>query len=494
MTQHEHHRSIPNARSYAKRNAKTKRPAPRKRRPHGTAHDAALMAKASGARSDGFGAGAAGRAGKSGAPGGPGSSGDVGGLKERAATLLSRRAFLYGAAGTCAVAALGAGACALGVFNGGDDAPISYLEVPKDALTPHTDFEALESYEGSVSLVNTFDIPYGSLLWANDDSVAACLLPTESGSPLAQIALLYLGSGQLAKVVENSVGKADGFEIYDARATADGVIWTEANIMEGNWRIYCAPLESGTLGKAQEVDSGDRTYETPTLAAVGACALWQKIPKDVKDLDNPSVLMACDFSGSNPRQLYESRRRNATPIYADRDSVVITPRVDSPTVYHTLTRIMVPSGEVAETLTLPAAMHPLEAGFGNTGFMFSFADIYDYGDGISNLGTYVPFQLPMDGNYNGAAWFGFARTPSAAPAWAGNLLIVKSTYSVCGVDLAAGTYFALDVENGADTYGEYLASSGIGDMFVTYTNVDHAPVGEDPVHTCRVKVWAPVSA
>ena len=61
---------------------------------------------------------------------------------------------------------------------------------------------------------------------------------------------------------------------------------------------------------------------------------------------------------------------------------------------------------------------------------------------------------------------------------------------MCGVDLDKSTYFAIDVDNGADDYGEYLASSGIHDMFVTFTNIDHQPIGAPAVHACRVKRWA----
>lgn len=406
---------------------------------------------------------------------------------------LSRRRFLIGAAGAGVAAVAGAAALASGALGGESTGGIDYLTVPENAMTPLTDLEALDGYEDSVRLVNSIDVPFGTLVWSSDDQVCACLLPTKSGSPLTQAGLLFMGSGTMITALEKAVDHGDGFEIYDVRATSSGMVWTEANIMQGVWRIHGAPLANGTLGAACLLDEGDTTYETPTLGAVGNHALWQKIPLATDDLTNRSQLLCAAFDGSGARCLYESRRRNATPLWVDAESAVITPRLDSPTTYHQLTRIDIASGSVTDTLTLPAAMKPLEAAYGNTGFMFSFPDIYNYGGGIANLGTYVPYSLPSDGNYSAMRWFGFNRTPSAPPAWAGNLLIVKSTYSVCGIDLDAGTYFAIDVENGADKYGEYLVSSGRGDTFATYTNIDHTPVGEDPIHTGRVKVWAPTS-
>ena len=162
-------------------------------------------------------------------------------------------------------------------------------------------------------------------------------------------------------------------------------------------------------------------------------------------------------------------------------------------MYYQLTNIDAKSGAITDQLTLPHAMAPLEAGYGTNGFMFSFPDIYDYGGAISNLGTYTPLAKPSDGNYDAAQWFGFARTPTAAPAWCDDLLIVKSSYSVCGVDLASGKYFALDVDDGADTYGDYLATSGQHPTFVTYANIDHTPVEGKATHACRVKVWKPLT-
>ena len=167
--------------------------------------------------------------------------------------------------------------------------------------------------------------------------------------------------------------------------------------------------------------------------------------------------MAAEFGSGSAENVFESRRRMATPPYGNGDSVTIAPRADSTGVYYQLTNLSAASGDVLDTLTLPRAIAPIEAGYGETGFMFSFSDIYDYDGAVANLGTYTPFKRPSDGNYDAVQWFDFARTPTAAPAWCNGLLVVKSTYSVCGVDLSARTYFAIDVEDGADTYGEYLA-------------------------------------
>ena len=404
--------------------------------------------------------------------------------------LVTRRRFLYGAIGVGAVAVVGVGAAVAGAHS--DDNEITYLEAPDDALTPLTDLEVLDSPDGMVSQIGEFDLPYGTLVWANDDQVAACLLPTETGKPLTQIGILSLGSGALTTVLEEAVGSKEGFEVYDVRATSKGAIWTEADVLEGTWRVYSALLSNGTLVNPVKLEEGDATYDTPTIAAVGDKALWQVLPKLPNDQGLTSRLMKATIGTPSATTVLENARRMGTPLYAAEDSVVITPRVDSSSIYYQLSNVKVSSGEVDDTLTLPGAMHPLEAGYGRNGFMFSFSDIYNYGGAIKNMGTYTPMEKPQNGDYDNAKWFGFARTPTAPPVWCKDLFIVKSSYSVCAVDLKAGQYYAFDVDNGADSYGEYLASTGTHDTFVTYTNIDYSPVGSDPVKTCRVKVWTAV--
>ena len=421
-------------------------------------------------------------------------------LNNSSQALVSRRRFLYGAVGVGAAAAIGAGAFALNASRG-DDSPsasisggggdITALEVPESSLVTLNDFEALEQATSRVELTGTYDLEYGTLIWVNDDDIAACLLPTEKGSPLAQIGLLHLGSGNLAKVRTRAVGSKERFEIYDVRATSQGMIWTEANILGGTWRIYAAKLSGDTAGEPQLLEEGNASYDTPTLAVCADRAFWQVQPKAPNDAGLTSRLMGATFGSDSATVVFESARRMATPPYSGDGVVVISPRIDRSSVYHQLTSIDAATGEIRDRMTMPQSMKPLEAGYGPTGFMFSLPDIYDNDTAIRNLGTYTPRSMPDAGNYNAAQWFGFARTPSAAPAWCDDLLIVKSSYSVCGVDLAAGNYFAIDVDDGTDNYGDYLASSGKHPTFVTYSNIDHQPVNEKAIHACRVKVWRP---
>ena len=412
-------------------------------------------------------------------------------------TLLTRRGFLYGALGVGAVAVVGAGAAAAVAITDSqeEEEEITVLEVPETEVTNIDEFGNAEKSNDHVSLVQSINLPFGSLVWANSSSIAACLLPTEeSASPLTQAAILSLTSGDYSVVLEQAVGQEDGYDIYDIRANTNGIVWTEANIFRNTWRIYAATYNEGSMGEPILLDEGDNEWETPTLVASATSAFWQVLPSlSGTHTAEDSLLKRARFGSANVETIYSSTGRMSTPPYGLENRVVITPRTNTSRVHHQLTLLDSESGDVLDKVVLPAGMKPLEAGYTDNGFTFSFEGSYDYGEGIADMGTYTPMAAATPQNYNGLEWFHFARVPSAAPAWCGKYLIVKSLTSVIGVDLASNTYFAIDVETGSETYGDYLATTGIHDRFVTYTGVDYKPLKGSAQHYCLVRVWEPIS-
>ncbi|MEG0776460.1 MAG: Tat pathway signal protein [Raoultibacter sp.] len=406
--------------------------------------------------------------------------------------MITRRHFLYGALGVGALAAAAAGGTA--IQNAAKEQNnVSYLEVPQDAVFTLEDCTEIP-VDQNLRLVGSYEFPYGTLAWSNNDSNAACLLPTESAKPLTQVGIIDLASGTTTTILEGAIGQNEGFEIYDVRASEAGLIWTEANILKGTWRIYTATLHEVTLGVPTLVDQDDSRWETPSIAAVGTSAFWQRLPKPKGEAaKEDSLLRRAIFGSASSEVLYSSKGRMSTPIYPLQDSVVITPRVESANIYHQLTRIGVSDGQTLDSLILPAAMKPLEAGYGPTGFTFSFDSIYNYGEGIANLGTYVPKIPPDAGNYGGLPWFRFDKTPSAAPAWCGNFFMVKSTRTICGINLADKTYFSCDVENGCEDWGDYLATTGTGKTIVTFANIDTTTASGEVKKHCRVRIWSSIA-
>ncbi|MCD8316321.1 MAG: Tat pathway signal protein [Eggerthellaceae bacterium] len=448
---------------------------------------------------------------------------------------ISRRQLLYGAAGVVGIAAIGGGGYALASIDDDTSTELPTLTVPEDAVLTADDFELLENSDDYMTCDLSTDLEYGTMVWASDDEVAACLIPTGEASPLTKVGLMSLSNGTVTEVLPEAVNHDAGYEIYDVRANSQGIIWVETAILDGLWKVYCATCTADSIGTPKLLEEGDDDWEMPSLACSGDYAFWQLLPdSNGAQSSSRSTLKRASFSDATPEIAYSSRAKMATNPYATEQGIVITPRSESSGTYYQLTYIDAETLEVLDQLTLPSSMKPMEAGYVEPGFTFCFEEIYSTGDGISNLGTYVPMtnakesgdlavaaweaeqeesddssneeeaikDLSQTSNeldpaplelrseaYSDSPWFRFARTPSAPSAWCGDWFMVKTPSSLCGVDLANRTYFVLYPDSGSDTYGDYLASTGTVSRIVTFENIDHTDIYGTYTHKCEVKVW-----
>lgn len=408
-------------------------------------------------------------------------------LPEGKHTTMTRRQLIVGAAGIGALIAVGAGAQVATTAQETNNA-IATLEVPENAVVSLSDEGALSALEGDtpLALSGEYKLPYGSLVWANSDSCAACLLPTDGAAPLCQGAILDLSSGTLNTVLEAPVSTERGFDIYDMRCNERGVVWTEANCLSGEWRVYQASSTGAAIGSPVLVETGSQDYEMPYLCVAGNRAFWQVMPTTSGDASSEdSLLKSASFGSSDIREDWRSKGRMGTAPYSTGNEVVISPRVDTTGVYYQMTLLDAESGSKKDELTLPTPMKPLDAGYVDGRFTFSFDAAYQDQGGLSGIGTFAPIDR---GGASGAEWFCFDRNPTAAPAWSGPYFMVKSTRTVSGIDFATRTYFTLPCPDGCDDYGDFLASTGTRNAIVTYLGMPKAAGSSDEAYTL-VRVW-----
>lgn len=420
--------------------------------------------------------------------------------------LISRRNLIFGAIGAGALVVAGTGIkFATDSIRKGGNAE-NTLTVSKSSVINSDTLN--ENPEGFLNIENEIILPYGTLAWANSSNVIACLIPTEQAKPLTMVDLININNGLQINILEGSINQKEGFEIYDVRANDDGIIWTEVNILQGEWRIYASSFSSNFNTKPILIDKGGKDWETPTIAVSGENAYWQVLPninsnkknmlsslKKVsfnslsKDQDKTTSAVNSDSDiKDNPNTIYTSSGRMSTPVYPYDGGVVITPRANINTINYQLTYIN-ENGEDLDSVLLPQNMKPLEAGYGKTGFNFSFDAIYNYGEGISNLGTYTPMVKNKD-NYENLKWLNFSRNPSAPPAWCKNYFVIRSTMAICVCDLNTQQYCVLDRPNASDDYGDYLASSDLCDKIVTYANIYNQPVSGEETKYCSLRIWS----
>lgn len=403
--------------------------------------------------------------------------------------VLTRRNLLIGAAGIAGVAAVGGiGSAAIDMLSP-EEQTITSISVPQEAVTGLDTLNEV-SYNDHFYLAGNFYLPYGTLVWADNDVVAACLTPGEDASPLNKISLLYLSTGSNPTVLSQARGADEGYEIFDVRCSTEGAIWVECNMFENKWRVYTASLDNAQLSGTIQVDEGDSNWLTPSLAAVGNYAFWQVIPRTGSEAaKSDSALKAVAFGSDQVQVPYTSKRPFATRVTPTTDGVVIAPRADSSSVYYSLTKISASDLSTVDQMTLPSAMTPQSASYGKSGFAFTFENIYNYGGGISNLGTYTPMAAVTPYQYDNLAWFRFGRTPSATPCWCGEWFAVKSTRAISGVHFGTKSFFVIDIVSNTDSYGEYLVSTGNSKYLVGLNQV--RGIGEEAENYAQVRVFAP---
>lgn len=407
--------------------------------------------------------------------------------------LFTRRNLLIGAAAIGGIAAVGGGlSLASDLIDSSSSDAISYISVPSDSVEDQSSYTLLDSFEDYVQISAEYSLDYGTLVWADNDTYAACLIPTEEASPLSTVALLSLSSGNMTTIFDSAQGADDGYEILDVRCSEEGLVWTESNAYESTWRVYTATLSNGSASNIQQVEEGDSNWLMPSLAAIGSYAFWQLEPSSSGDYsDSESTLKAAAFGSEDVTKVYTSSQSFATRVTAATDGVVIAPRSTASSSYYTLTKISAESLEVTDQMTLPSSMTPDAIGYGRSGFSFCFTSIYSYGDGIANLGTYTPRSEVNPYNYDDLPWFRFSRSPITAPCWCGDWFIVKSTTALSGVHFSSKSYFVIDLESGTDTFGEHLVSSGTCSSFIGLTNIiDSSDTDNDYT---LIKVYTPIS-
>ncbi len=400
--------------------------------------------------------------------------------------LLTRRNVVVGAAALGGVALAGGGiSMAIDAFEG-SSGTADYISVAEDAITGVDDLKQVK-VKNYVTTEGSYHLPFGTLVFADNDKYACLLVPGDTSSPLNTIRYMSLSSGKTSKLVNKAKGAKDGFEIMDARLSTNGLIWTEVNTYENSWRIYTASFDGSSLGKAKRVDEGDSNWLTPSIAANGKRAFWQINPNtDGDSATSPSVVRSANFGNKEYEELITSKRAFATRISCVSEGVVVTPRTETTGTYYQLTLLDASTGAVTDTLTLPANMSPDQASYGRSGFSFGFTDTYNYGGGIANLGTYTPMQEANPYNYDNLPnWLRYGRTPSADPCWCGDWFCVKSTRGIAGIHFAKKRYFSISVPSDTEDWGEYLVSTGTCEKIVSMAKITPSD-GSDPYTQVRI--------
>lgn len=561
---------------------------------------------------------------------------------------ITRRTLVRGAIGAGVVAGI---AGVNGVMHSRKNVTLSSeLTIGPQSVVTLDTFTQLDEPSQMMHLLDSVDLPYHSLAWMSDEGILAYLTPTKSGHPLNAVGVVRFGGNNVktrgadasdagagtgaagaesaadtgvGATLETGVGageahngaarsairgiqkpqivlsqahdNAEGFDIYDVRASRQGIIWLEAHVLTNTWRVWCARFTKTRIDQPLLLDEGTQYESMPTLGIIRNVVFWQidvplrKSKGNAQEgtsaqIEASSATLAAATlgagAGTNAAQAAVSCIRSAflpgeasntvrcfreskagfvTSLGVSNNLICAAERMQQ-SRSHTRLVALDTSGTLVDSLVLPAGIRPVNIAYGKSGFTFGIEGSYKNKTGITKLGTYFPLaisspqarvkngelgekgadqveqiakaeQAAQDlrvaraahagqaaqtehgtergaGNasatsekhklaselsyaalYNASTWFHFGRTPTTAPCWCDDMVIVKSTYSVLAIDLRAKNYVMLPVDSGADQWGEWCASSGNHATFVTFTSINDKPIGKEPVRVCRVKVW-----
>lgn len=540
---------------------------------------------------------------------------------------ITRRTLVRGAIGAGVVAGI---AGVNGVMHSRKNVTLSSeLTIGPQSVVTLDSFTQLDEPGEMMHLLDSVDLPYHSLAWMSDEGILAYLTPTKSGHPLNAVGVVRFGGNNVKarradasgagaagagtgaagaeSALDTGVGageelngaarstirgiqkpqivlsqahdNAEGFDIYDVRASRQGIIWLEAHVLTNTWRMWCARFTKTGIDQPLLLDEGTQYESMPTLGIIRNVVFWQiDVPLRKSkgnaqegtsaqveassatlaaatlgagaDTNAAQAAVSCIRSAFLPgeasnavRCFRESKAGFVTSLGVSNNLICAAERMQQ-SRSHTRLVALDTSGTLVDSLVLPAGIRPVNIAYGKSGFTFGIEGSYKNKTGITKLGTYFPLAVSVpqvrvkngelgekgadqmeqiakaeqaaQGNkaeqsagnagatsekhklaselsyaalYNASTWFHFGRTPTTAPCWCDDMVIVKSTYSVLAIDLRAKNYVMLPVDSGADQWGEWCASSGNHATFVTFTSINDKPIGKEPVRVCRVKVW-----
>lgn len=377
---------------------------------------------------------------------------------------VSRRAlFKGGAAATAALTAISLAGC-------DSDGKGSSVSGEPQVITDDSKIinvvDEFENVDNELSPQFAWDLPLGTVAFHCEGAWAALLEAPASARAVNTLGIISLASGNRSTLVPEPI-KGKAYNFHDVRCGEEVYAWIEMNYATGDWVLIAQELENGALvGEPVELDDGNVDWEPARFTATGNSVIWQKMPlaTGAKRAEFSHCYL-WSIGSPKGKDLYESPGRFATWPRISDGFLTIAPRVNaSEGTFYGLTAIDLRSNnKVVAQLVMPETVGPFEAVYMGDSFAFSVEANYGYGGGLGNMGTFI-------GNAGGPFTY-LSREPLACVAGKGPRYLIKAQSSHFVVDTDAKTYAILTAPDKSLDFGDYPASEGTTDRFVTYATV-----------------------
>lgn len=384
--------------------------------------------------------------------------------REKARSGVSRRTlFKGGAAATAALTVISL----VGCDSDGEGSAVSgEPQVITDDSKIINVIDDFENVDNTLTPQLSWDVPLGTVPFHCEGAWAALLEAPASARAINTLGIISLASGSRATLVPEPIkGKTYGF--HDVRCSEQVYAWIEMDYATGDWVLLAQELENGVLvGEPVELDDGTTDWEPARFTVTGNSVIWQKMPfaSGAKRAEYSHCYL-WSVGSLKGKDLYESPGRFATWPRVSDGYLTIAPRVNaSEGTFYGLTALdLQNNNKVAAQLVMPETVSPFEAVYMGSSFAFSVEANYGYGGGLGNMGTFI-------GNAGGPFTY-LSREPLACVAGNGTRYLIKAQSSHFVVDTEAQTYAVLAAPDKSLDFGDYPASEGTTDRFLTYATV-----------------------
>lgn len=384
--------------------------------------------------------------------------------REKARSGVSRRTLFKGSAAAAAALTV---ISLVGCDSDGEGSAVSgEPQVITDDSKIINVIDDFENVDNTLTPQLSWDVPLGTVPFHCEGAWAALLEAPASARAINTLGIISLASGSRATLVPEPIkGKTYGF--HDVRCSEQVYAWIEMGYATGDWVLLAQELENGVLvGEPVELDDGTTDWEPARFTVTGNSVIWQKMPfaSGAKRAEYSHCYL-WSVGSSKGKDLYESPGRFATWPRVSDGYLTIAPRVNaSEGTFYGLTALdLQNNNKVAAQLVMPETVSPFEAVYMGSSFAFSVEANYGYGGGLGNMGTFI-------GNAGGPFTY-LSREPLACVAGNGTRYLIKAQSSHFVVDTEAQTYAVLAAPDKSLDFGDYPASEGTTDHFLTYATV-----------------------
>ena len=377
---------------------------------------------------------------------------------------VTRRRFL---AGSAAATAAAAAVMSLSACSDNTDRVDGEPQIVDDESQIVNVFDDYKSVDGNFQATSSWSLPLGTLLWHTDGSWAAAMMTPESAVSPNSIGVLSLASGDLI-TLEGTATHGRTYSFYDVRCGSGVFVWVEIEYSSLDWVLLAAGMSEGALtGDPVQIDKGNADWDPPMFTAVGSTVYWQKMPNASGSKSaEASHCYRWSVGDNDHTTVWESLGRFATQPRVCNNVLTISPRVRADEgTYYGMTAVDLSDSNFRQLdqLVLPAGVRPFEAVYMGDTFAFAIEASYNGAGSLGNMGTFVGRE--------GGPYIYVSREPAACPAGKNGQYIVKSRASYYVVNTQEETYAVLSCPDRSLDYGEYPASEGTCDQFLTYATV-----------------------